>query len=289
MIQIWVSLLQDTAIETLQLFFYLFLTYLILEYIEHKTNYKNMHFLGKGGLFAPMVGALLGTVPQCGISAAAANFYAARVISTGTLIAVFLSTSDEMIPILLSNGIAFSIIFKILAWKTGIALIIGVLIDFILNKKNKGSPIPLKIEELCQGTCCHCDKGIFLSAFWHTIQILVFIFFISLILNTLIALIGIDSLETLIFKKPLIGELFAGLAGLIPNCAASVIITQLYVENTLSAGAFISGLLTNTGVGFLVLFRINRPMRQNIQLMLFIYIISVIIGVLINFFGISFS
>lgn len=288
MFQQWIELIIEAIQESLLLFPYLFITYLILEYIEHKTKIHHFNSLGKTGIFAPIIGALSGLIPQCGIAAAAANFYAARVISIGTLMAVFLAASDEMIPVLISNGIPFSTILSILIFKLTIACVIGLLIDFILRQNKRAKITPVKINELCTQTNCHCEKGIFISAFLHSIQILVFVFMVSLILNTLIAVIGINTLEQLIFKKTIVGEMLASLVGLIPSCAPSVIITQLYAQNTITFGAFMAGLLTNAGVGLLVLFRVNRPLIQNIKILALLYFSGVICGILINMFNSQF-
>lgn len=283
----------DALIDSVKLLPFLFVTYLAMEYLEHKTSDKSNQLVERSGKFGPLYGSLLGIVPQCGFSAAATNLYAGRVITLGTLIAIYLSTSDEMLPILISEKVAILLIFKILFVKVIIGMIAGFAIDFIHQKflrfTHMKDPHHLPdIHHMCEHEHCHCDeKGIFPSALKHTLEIFVYILVISFVLNLVIAYIGEDTLSSFILNRPVIGELAAGLIGLIPNCAASVVITQLYLEGLLSAGPMMAGLLVSAGVGLLVLFKVNDHPRENLKILGLLYAIGVVSGLLIELFGIT--
>ena len=283
----------DALIDSVKLLPFLFITYLAMEYLEHKTSDKSNQLVERSGKFGPLYGSLLGIVPQCGFSAAATNLYAGRVITLGTLIAIYLSTSDEMLPILISEKVSILLILKILFVKVVIGMIAGFAIDFIHQKflrfTHMKDPHHLPdIHHMCEHEHCHCDeKGIFPSALKHTVEIFVYILVISFLLNLVIAYIGEDTLSSFILNRPVIGELAAGLIGLIPNCAASVVITQLYLEGLLSAGPMMAGLLVSAGVGLLVLFKVNDHPRENLKILGLLYAIGVVSGLLIELFGIT--
>ena len=283
----------DALIDSVKLLPFLFVTYLAMEYLEHKTSDKSNQLVERSGKIGPLYGSLLGIVPQCGFSAAATNLYAGRVITLGTLIAIYLSTSDEMLPILISEKVSILLILKILFVKVVIGMIAGFAIDFIHQKflrfTHMKDPHHLPdIHHMCEHAHCHCDeKGIFPSALKHTVEIFVYILVISFLLNLVIAYIGEDTLSSFILNRPVIGELAAGLIGLIPNCAASVVITQLYLEGLLSAGPMMAGLLVSAGVGLLVLFKVNDHPRENLKILGLLYAIGVVSGLLIELFGIT--
>lgn len=283
----------DALIDSVKLLPFLFVTYLAMEYLEHKTSDKSNQLVERSGKIGPLYGSLLGIVPQCGFSAAATNLYAGRVITLGTLIAIYLSTSDEMLPILISEKVSIPLILKILFVKVVIGMIAGFAIDFIHQKflrfTHMKDPHHLPdIHHMCEHEHCHCDeKGIFPSALKHTVEIFVYILVISFLLNLVIAYIGEDTLSSFILNRPVIGELAAGLIGLIPNCAASVVITQLYLEGLLSAGPMMAGLLVSAGVGLLVLFKVNDHPRENLKILGLLYAIGVVSGLLIELFGIT--
>ena len=197
MVNIMLDVLMDTLIDSIKILPFLFLTYLIMEYIEHKTSEKSKKLIKKSGKFGPFIGGILGVFPQCGFSAAASNLYAGRIITLGTLIAIFLSTSDEMLPILISESADISIILKILAIKLIIGIISGFVIDFFLRRKMKTENIDKKIEDICEHEHCHCDHGIIKSSLKHTFSIFIYIILISLILNTVIHFVGEDTLSNL--------------------------------------------------------------------------------------------
>ena len=252
-----------------------------MEYIEHKTSNKVRQTILKSGKLGPLFGGLVGIVPQCGFSVSATNLYAARVISLGTLIAVYLTTSDEMLPILISENIAITTILTILGIKLVIGILAGFVIDFILRKLNKNK-LEEKIVDICEHEHCHCEEGIIKSSIKHTLSIFVYIVIITFILNIVIHLIGEETLAHFASKNIILGPVVAGLIGLIPNCASSVILTQLFVENVISMPILVSGLCVNAGVGLLVLFRINKNLKENIKITGLLYAIGVISGILLE-------
>lgn len=276
------EVLQDTAIDTLKLLPFLFITYLIMEYIEHKTSNKIRETIKKSGRFGPLFGAVVGIFPQCGFSVSATNLYAARVISLGTLISVYLATSDEMLPILLTESVPIATILTILGIKLFLGIVAGFIIDFVANVIKKEEEE--KIEEICEHEHCHCDKGIFSSALKHTINIAIFIFVITLILNGIIKFIGEDKISHFISNNVILGPVIAGLIGLIPNCASSVILTELFIEKVISMPILISGVAVNAGVGLLVLFKTNKNVKENISIVGLLYVIGVVAGIILELF-----
>lgn len=185
--------------------------------------------------------------PQCGFSVAATNFYAARVITLGTLISVYLSTSDEMLPILISEAAPIGEILAILAVKFVLGMLYGFIIDFVLRLKNKNKYEEERIIDLCEKERCHCEKSLVKSAIKHTVSILIYIFILTLIVNIIIYLIGEETLSSFMSNSKILGPILTALIGLIPNCASSVIITELYLGNLISFGSLIGGLLANAG------------------------------------------
>ena len=279
------EIVEDALIDSIKLIPFLFVTYLVMEYIEHKTKDKTKEAIKKSGKFGPLIGSLLGIVPQCGFSVAATNLYAARVITLGTLIAIYLSTSDEMLPILLSEAVPITTILKILGVKLIIGIIAGFLIDFVLRIKNKNQIEEEKIVDLCEKDHCHCEHGIFKSALKHTANIFIFILLITLVINIIIFFIGEDRLGSFLQNQPILGPIIAGLLGLIPNCAASVIITQMFLDNVISVSTMISGLLVGAGVGLAVLFKTNKGIKENIKIVMLLYCIGVVSGILLELIG----
>ena len=270
--------LLDSLTDSLKLLPFLFLTYLIMEYLEHKSGSKMQDIIKKAGKGGPLIGGILGAFPQCGFSAAASNLYAGRIITIGTLVAVYLSTSDEMLPIMISENAGLDIIGKFLIIKVLIGMVVGFVIDFILRKRSYEQ----NIHHICEEHHCHCEKGIVKSAIHHTLEIFLYILIISFVLNLVISIVGIDAIKNIISDKPLLGSMVAGLIGLIPNCAGSVVITELYLTNVISFGVALSGLLAGSGVGILVLFRVNDDFKDNIRVLITTYAVSVIIGFVIG-------
>lgn len=277
------DLIGDSLLDTLKLLPFLFLTYILMEYLEHRAGGSAEKFLKRSGQFGSLIGSALGILPQCGFSSAAAGLYSARVISVGTLIAVFLSTSDEMVPIFIVNG-NITLILKVLAVKFVIALVAGLAIDLILKAiyKKKGIIPEPNIEELCERDNCHCKHDILKSALVHTGKVTLFIFIFSFVLNFLVYFVGESNIALLILNKPVIANILAAIVGLIPNCASSVVISELFLDGTLSAGALISGLLVNSGVALAVLFRTNRPRKNTLAIVGILLAISIVAGIVID-------
>lgn len=284
-----IHVIEHTLIDNIKLLPFLFITYLVMECIEHKTSDKTEEMIRKSGRFGPVIGGVLGVVPQCGFSAAASNLYAGRIITLGTLFAIFLSTSDEMLPILISEQVSTGTIVKILAVKALIGVLAGFVIDLFIRKGQGKDEEELRIEHMCDHENCHCGEGkIFRSAVSHTLQIFLFILIISFLLNLGIEYVGEDTLAGLISSSKFFGPVLAGLVGLIPNCAASVVITQLYLSGVLGAGAMMAGLLVGSGVGLLVLFRVNDDLKENLKITGMLYVIGVLAGIAIELLGIVF-
>lgn len=278
------DIILDTLIDSIKLLPFLFVTYLILEYLEHKTGGKAQNVIKKSGKFGPAIGSLLGIVPQCGFSAAAANFYAGRVISLGTLIAIFLSTSDEMLPILISEAAPISLIGKVILIKLLIGMVCGFIIDLFLKFNNKEKNIEKEIEHLCEHDHCDCEHGVVKSAIKHSLNIFVFIIIVSFILNLLIHFIGEDTISSIFNSNKILGPILASFVGLIPNCASSVILTQLNLSGVIPLSTMISGLLVNAGLGLLVLFRVNNNIKENILITTLLYVIGVLSGFILGIF-----
>lgn len=307
--------LEHSIEDTLYLIPFLFVTYLAMEWLEHKAGDKAEEAVRRAGAAGPVVGALVGIVPQCGFSAAAATLWAGRVITLGTLFAVFLSTSDEMLPIFLAEQVAPMTILKIM----GVKLMIGMVMGFVVGaavRLARRDREKLRIHELCERDHCHCNDdceaceqqpelaydfehdeehehhreggSILRSALKHTVQVTVFIFVITLVLDGALELVGEDALAAFLGSNPVLSVLGSALVGLIPNCAASVVIAQLYVEGALGAGAMMAGLLVSAGVGLLVLFRTNRGLRQNLIVLAGLWATGAFWGLIISAFGIVF-
>ena len=273
-----------TLIDTAKVVPFLFLTYLLMEFLEHKAGGAPERWLRGSGKIGPLIGGALGVLPQCGFSAAATGFYTGRMITTGTLIAVYLSTSDEMLPILISSGAPIPAIFKLLATKLVIGIAAGFAIDGIarLLRRGKADEQEPQIEELCERENCDCGDRFVLSALKHTAYITVFLLLFTFVLNIGIELVGEENIKSVVLDRPVLGSLLAALVGLIPNCASSVALTSLFVDGVLSSGALLSGLMVNAGIGLAILFRNNRPVKDSLRVVGILFGISVICGILID-------
>lgn len=334
--------LLDAVLDTAKLIPFLFITYMGMEYLEHKAEKHTTGMLEKAGHFGPLIGAAVGILPQCGFSAAASSLFAGGVISLGTLIAVFLSTSDEMLPIFISEGVHPATMLRILATKAILGLISGFLLDVFMRHGRHTKAPEKHIHDLCVHEHCDCDEeeeeeelhtevahtheanaddhahrhvaeehhshehasvhahaghhhhhqkgfmGIAMPALHHTIQITGFIFFITLIITLLVEGIGAEAIGHFLSGKPIVGVFLAGVVGLIPNCAASVSITQLYLMGILNAGQMMAGLLVGAGVGLLVLFRTNDHPNENLRITIMLYGLGVFWGLVIEYLGIVF-
>ena len=276
-----VDCLIDGLIDTVKLLPYLLVTFLVLELIEHKLSKKNNEILSKNKKFGPIIGGVLGAIPQCGFSSMAANLFSARVITMGTLIAVFLSTSDEMLPIMISEKANIKVLIGIIVFKVIIGIIIGYIIDLIYRTKKEKE----KILDICEHDHCHCkEKNIIISSIIHTLKIGLFILIANILINIIIYKVGEDTVSSILLSNNILTYFASSLIGLIPNCAGSVIITELYLSNIITTGTLLAGLLTGSGLGILLLFKTNKKLKENICILTIIYTTGVIIGILVDLF-----
>jgi hypothetical protein len=284
-VDIWgdvmLDVLTDSLLDVLKIIPFLFIAFLILEYIEHKISKKNEKLLIKNQKYGPIIGGILGSFPQCGFSAMVTKLFSSRVVTLGTLIAVYLSTSDEMLPILITNGTSIVTILKIIGIKVVIGIIVGIIIDLIYKKKNLHKDL---IHEECEEDNCHCEKGILHSSLHHTISITIYLLITVLILNYIVYFIGEDNIKEFMLNNR--AYYISSLIGLIPNCASSVIMTEIYLTDMISFGSLMSGLLTGAGVGLLLLFKTNKNLKENILVVVLLYVIGVVFGYLIDMIGI---
>lgn len=273
----------DALIDTLKLVPYLFLTFLFLEYIEHKFSKKAQQVLMKYRGIGPVVGGIFGGFPQCGFSAMAANLYTARVITIGTVVAVFLSTSDEMLPIMLGEGVAFEQVAKIIGFKILVGVAVGLIVDVIFRKEVKKNNA---IKEICHSEHCDCEeKGVFVSSLKHTFRTLIFVLVVNFVINFVIGLIGEDKITAVLGGRNVWVYFVASLIGLIPNCAGSIVLTEAYLANFISIGAAMAGLLTGSGLGILLLFKQNKSLKENLIILFAVYFVGVLIGAMVDLTG----
>lgn len=278
-----IDIILDTIIDGLKLFPFLFIAFLILEMFEHKISNKNKQIIKKSGKFGPLLGGILGAFPQCGFSVLATNLYAARIITIGTLVSIYLSTSDEMLPIMLSEGASIDIILKLIGLKVIIGILFGFIIDFVFRKSKENKDY---IHELCDEEHCDCNHGILKSSLKHTMNIFIFIIITTFLLNIVMEFYGEEKLSNIFIDNNIISSFIASLIGLIPNCASSVIITELYLNNIITLGSVMAGLLTGSGIAIMVLFKINHNLKENIKIVSMIYFIGVFCGIIIDLIGI---
>lgn len=275
----------EFLLDNLLLLPFLFVTYLVLELMEARANGALERSLGRTRRMGPLIGTLAGIFPQCGVSAAAASLYAGGAITVGTLMAVFLSTSDELIPVLISEKVPVSLILKIVAAKVVAGVAVGFAVNAVMTVFGRGGT-RLHVDELCAHSRCSCRerKGVLVPALVHTAEIFLFILAVSAVFEIALHYLGEDSLRNLVLNDPWIGEAIAGLVGFIPNCAVSVSSAQLYLKGGMSSGALMAMSLTGSGVGLLVLFRTNRHWVANISIMAALYVSGVVFGRLAGFF-----
>lgn len=269
----------DTIVDSLKLIPFLLVAFLIIELLEHKLNNKTKNIITKSKKIGPIIGSLLGVIPQCGFSVMATNLYITRIITLGTLISIYLSTSDEMLIIMISEKVEISLILKILLIKIFFGIVYGLIIDKIINKKKKDKETNY---ELCDEEHCDCNHSILLSAIKHTLHITLFIFIITLIINTIFTLLGDNYLSKILLNNSILSPFITSLIGLIPNCAASIILTELYLNSTISLGALIGGLLTSSGSSLLVLIKNNKNQKENLSIILLLYALGVLSGIIIE-------
>lgn len=271
----------DCIMDTVKMIPFLLVAFLIIELIEHKLNDKSKKLIEKSGKFGPLLGGILGAFPQCGFSVLTTNLYITRIVSIGTLIAVYLSTSDEMIPVLLSSNVPLSEVIKIVLLKVIIGIIFGFIIDLIFRKKRKKQDY-----HICDDDTCDCDESIVKSTIKHTLKTSIFIFTSVIIIGLIIELFDQDKISLFLSNHKVLAPMISSLIGLVPNCAASIFITQLYVKGILSFGTTMAGLLTGSGVGILLLFKNNSSIKESIFIAVTIYLIGVVMGLFINVIGV---
>ena len=272
--------LEHTFLDTLKIIPFLFIAFLIIELIEHKLSTKSKKMITKSGKFGPIIGSLLGLIPQCGFSVVATNLYITRIVSLGTLISIYLSTSDEMLIILLSKETPISTILPLIAVKFFVGMISGFIIDFFLRKKRKDKVT----YEICEDEHCGCEheENLFKSSLIHTLKTAIFIFIATFVITLAFEFFGEEYLSKIFLKDTLIAPFIASLIGLIPNCASSVILTELYLSGAINFASVISGLLTGSGGAILVLFKTNKNIKENLTILGLIYGIGVFVGIIIT-------
>ena len=280
-----IDIILDTLIDVLKIFPFIFFAFVLIEIFEHSFNKKSKTIMEKTKKIGPLIGSGLGLVPQCGFSVFATDLYITRIISLGTLISIYLTTSDEMLIVMLSEKVDINIIIKILFIKFIVGLICGLIIDIIINKKTKKDN---RINcSICDDEKCHCDSdGIFIAALKHTFKIIIIIALVTFIINVLLEYKGNEFISKLFLKDYLLGPFISSIVGLIPSCGSSVILTELYIENAISFSSMIAGLLTNSGVALIVLFKSNKDIKDNIKIVSLLYFIGVITGIIIHIVGI---
>lgn len=270
------DVLLDATLDTLKMVPFLLVAFLIIEAVEHhswKYQSQIMLKIGKGG---PALGAVLGCVPQCGFSVMAANLYAGGVLSLGTLLAVFIATSDEAVLILLGHPGYGQEMLQLMLVKVGIGVIAGYVVDFFTRGHHEDGKY---VEEMCQDCGCKNQHGILKPALYHTMKIAAFIFICNAVLTLIIELIGMESLTAALLGDSVFQPFIAAIIGLIPNCASSVILTELYIKGAMSFPSVIAGLCTGAGVGLLILFKINKNRKENLKILGLLYGIAVVAGV----------
>ena len=278
-----IDVILDTLLDALKLLPFLFIAFLIIELLEHKLDKRINSLILKAGKIGPIIGSLLGIIPQCGFSVLATNFYITRVISIGTLFSIYLSTSDEMLPIMFSEGVNVKTIFGILLIKFICGVLFGFVIDSIISAKRNDINYDY---HLCDDEHCDCDHGIFKSTVKHTFNTLLFIVLITFILNVLFEFVGDDLISKIFMKETIFGPFVGSLIGLIPNCGASVILSEMFLKGAINLGTCIAVLLTGSGVALLVLLKSNKNIKENMFIILTLYLIGVLVGIFIEFMGI---
>lgn len=271
----------DTLFDCLKMLPFLFLAFFIIEYTEHKLNNKIKNKIENSGKYGPIIGGFLGIIPECGFSVIATNLYIARIITLGTLFAIYLTTSDEMLIYMLATNAPLKLIVKVIIIKLIIGIIAGIIIDKIIKKETK------KNYDICEHDHCNChDKGILKSSIFHTLKTFVFIILITFIINLCFAYFGEEYLINIFNKNNLFMPLLAALIGLIPSCSASILITTLLVNNVVSFGTALAGLLSSAGIGLLILIKNNKNKKESIKILLMLYFISALSGIIINYLNI---
>lgn len=258
----------------------LFVVFLILEYIEHTVNGKILNLVHKSRRWGPLWGGVFGAFPQCGFSVFITNLFVGRVATLGTLVAVYLSTSDEMLPILLANQVDWKVCSAIVFTKIVVGVIVGFLVDIFVKQESFRQS---EIHGMCGETKCRCETSSpFFSALIHTVKLTVLLFVTTVLLNGAIEIVGRDMLKEAITSIGILSVVISALIGFIPNCASSVILTQLFAEGAIPIGTLLAGLLTGAGLGWIVLIRYHKNRKQTAMIALFLFAIAVLIGSVTN-------
>lgn len=291
----------DALKDTAELIPFLFATYVVISLLDLFASDKTTAAIQRAGHAGPLIGGVLGVVPQCGFSAMGASLYADRIVSLGTFVAVILSTSDEMLPLLLAEHVEVGLLARILVTKAVLGVILGFAIDLVLrvvlgrtslagvDESDAGEEQDEDAELDSSVYSCDCGCGepltrgqtawwVVVNSAYRTFQVVLFIFVVSVLLNALIALVGEDALASFLSGNAVVATLVSGLVGLVPNCAASVVLTQLYIDGVLGFAPMIAGTLVAGGAGYLVLFRMNGNMRENAAIVGIVYALGVCVG-----------
>ncbi len=281
----WDAIL-DAFLDTLKIFPFIFVIYVLIELLEHKTSFSQDHERLQGD-FAPLIGAATGIIPQCGFSVMAAKLYDKGLIRTGTLLAVFLATSDEAFIILLSSGTYSGVIVPLVLIKLVVAVLVGYAANLILpDEKLKSNR--LSAEDIHAFSCGREHEGkseikvYFIDPLLHSLNVALYLLIVNVVLGCIIYAVGEDTISSLIIGGPYFQPLIAAAIGLIPNCASSVIITQTYIDGFMLFGSCVAGLCANAGLGFVVLLKNRKKLKRNILLIVVTYVISVAVGIIIN-------
>lgn len=293
----------DALKDTAELIPFLFATYVVISLLDLFASDKTTAAIQRAGHAGPLIGGVLGVVPQCGFSAMGASLYADRIVSLGTFVAVILSTSDEMLPLLLAEHVEVGLLARILVTKAVLGVILGFATDLVLravlgrtslagvDESDAGEEQDEDAEFDPSAYSCDCGCGepltrgqtawwVVVNSAYRTFQVVVFIFVVSVLLNALIALVGEDALASFLSGNAVVATLVSGLVGLVPNCAASVVLTQLYIDGVLGFAPMIAGTLVAGGAGYLVLFRMNGNMRENAAIVGIVYALGVCAGLI---------
>ena len=274
-------ILGNALIDTIKALPFLFIAFLLIEYLEHKSEGKIQHLFTRAGSAGPLIGTVLGCIPQCGFSVMSANLYSSGIITLGTLIAVFLSTSDEAIILLATAPNGISEIFKLIITKIVIALIFGYTIYLIERKKHNHHH---HSHDLCEHDHCGCDEnsGVLRPAIIHTTKVFGFLFLFTFLIELVVNFVGMEKLSVILLSESAFQPLLSALIGFIPNCASSVLLTQLYVGGALSFGSLIAGLCANAGTGILILFRDKSSFKDNLKVLGIMYVCSAVPGIILH-------
>lgn len=284
---VFLDALLDALKDTAWALPFLFAAYLLMEILERHSEILAGKLFSRKKYFGPLIGSALGLIPQCGFSAAMSNLFCGGVIQVGTLIAVFLATSDEALILLIQGAVAGTVevapIIKLLAAKFTAGIIFGYILNFFFRKHENDRDI----SDMCQDEHCGCEtsRTVWKPAIIHTLKMVIWIFVICLALNILIALVGEETIARWIGGNFFFQPLLTALVGLIPNCAVSVLFTQLYISGSLNFASTVAGLCTGAGLGLIVLFKMNRNKKECFMTVGLLYICGALTGLILNLFS----